>query len=311
MDFKYGDNSIIEIKFQNDLEFKDELEQIKKDLGYLDFMMVRNKIQNEIVEVTMHGNEESVLFKPFQELDNLEKVTFDDSTKEICEYVCYCCYNLKEVNLPKNLKDLGKSAFQYCEALESISIPDGVTEIQDETFNRCKSLKKLKLPTSLQAIKACAFGNCKSLTEIEIPEGTISIGVGAFENNDLLEKVSLPSTITQIANNAFEHCDKLNEVLYKNVNISEILKFDIKDANRFKIAKEIVDNNIDFNKFDDDEKDFVINELKTKSLNQMIETLVLNDTTTKIDLNVLLDKINKMTNEQYKNDIDKNKQEIR
>ena len=122
------------------------------------------------------------IFKGHKEL---ERVEFPDTVIEIGGFVFDGCENLKDVELPANLRDFWQYAMTRC-GIEEIDIPGSVERIAAFTFNECAQLKTVKVNDGTKKILAWAFKDCVSLVD-----------------------VYLPSTIEEISDKAFEGCPKV------------------------------------------------------------------------------------------------------
>ena len=164
------------------------------------------------------------------------KFTLPNTVLEIMPAAFSYSYNLKEINLSKNLKIIGDSAFYSC-GLSSIIIPDSVEQIGENTFRNCNSLKSVKLSKDLKSIASglcmdcgslisvefgdkvklignSAFRNCKSIKTISIPTGATKIYYGAFDGCTNLIQLFIPKSIETIENYAFSNCIHLSEIYY-------------------------------------------------------------------------------------------------
>ena len=104
---------------------------------------------------------------------------------------------VKEIELPDTVTEIGPRAFEKCLELEKIHIPDGVKKIGYGAFWDCRSLKGLTLPDSVEAIGNCAFACCNSLTEFRIPENLRSMGDGVFADCTSLVRFTQEETETK------------------------------------------------------------------------------------------------------------------
>lgn len=109
---------------------------------------------------------------------------------------------LTEVILPKGLKKISKDAFMNCVNLRRINIPDGVTEIGDGAFNSC-DLTELYLPDSVTALGVDLLGGCKSLKKIRLPAQIREIPNGMFLLCYKLLSVFIPRSVQKIGGDAF------------------------------------------------------------------------------------------------------------
>ena len=99
--------------------------------------------------------------------------------------------DIKSINIPSNIKEIGGCVFKRCENLKSVSIPNSVTEIGNYVFDGCKSLTNISIPDSVTEIGRNVFGGCKSLTNITIPDSTTIVWTDAFANSSF-ERISIP-----------------------------------------------------------------------------------------------------------------------
>jgi uncharacterized protein YjdB len=160
------------------------------------------------------------------------------------------CIELKSVNIPNSVIDIGSFAFGGCISLTSIDVdpsnkfyqsengvlfnkgktellqypsaktqtsyilPDSVISIGDHAFKNCSNLTTITIPDSVTSIGSYAFSYCYSLTNITIPDGVTSIGEGAYSRCSRLTSIALPNSIISIGNYAFEDCTALKDVYY-------------------------------------------------------------------------------------------------
>lgn len=134
---------------------------------------------NALTDITIGNSVESI------ELDALygigiKKLVLPASLKTIDGYSLLALWELEEIEMPDNVKEIGRSAFDYNEKLTTIIFGRGITKIPDS---------------------CCHYD--RALTTVVIPEGITSIGSGAFWWCTSLESVTFPSTVTEI-NNSFE-----------------------------------------------------------------------------------------------------------
>ena len=104
--------------------------------------------------------------------------------------------NIKEVELPSTIIEIGESAFSDYgfESLKKINIPSSVTTIGDWAFARCSALTSIDIPVSVTSIGEGAFEYCESLATITFG-GTVAewnkISLGEDWNN------GVPATYVQ------------------------------------------------------------------------------------------------------------------
>lgn len=71
---------------------------------------------------------------------------------------------LRSIELPANLKIIGRDAFKDCTALEGIEIPDCVTSIGEYAFYGCNNIKNLTIPDGVSTIYTSSLPSLDSLT---------------------------------------------------------------------------------------------------------------------------------------------------
>lgn len=135
----------------------------------------------------------------FSENSQLEKVEFEDdsSITEIPEFCFFNCYNLKSINLPKNIKKLEKMAFILCSKLTNISL-EHIEVIGDNAFMSTR-LQRIVIPSSIEKIGENAFGSCNSLREIifESNSQLTEIGKDPFSNCKNIELLEMPGSFNR------------------------------------------------------------------------------------------------------------------
>ena len=77
----------------------------------------------------------------------------------------YLAHNsdLISIDIPSNIKSIGKYAFRNCKNLETVAISNGVTTIGYEAFKNCSSLTSVTIPNSLTSIGDEVLYGCSSL----------------------------------------------------------------------------------------------------------------------------------------------------
>lgn len=120
--------------------------------------------------------------------------------------------DLKTVEVPDNVTEIGIFAFAYCTKLERVTLPDSIKEIRMGAFYDCQNLKDIKLPEKLEIIRNDAFSNCKSLTDVRLPSGVKIIEKGTFAECTSLENLQLSNNTTEIEEIAFYNCTSLKSI---------------------------------------------------------------------------------------------------
>lgn len=120
-----------------------------------------------------------------------DKVTDDLIYSSNNSIIYYADANLKQIDLPKALLEIGDFAFAYCSDIKNIDIPQSVNKIGSNAFDGCTGLTSVTFPETLNTIGANAFDGCTGLLEVNIPGSTTSIGEDAFKGTTSLKHVYL------------------------------------------------------------------------------------------------------------------------
>ena len=143
----------------------------------------------------------------FRHCKNLKDINIPDSVTELGRG-CFCGTGLEIIVLPSKLKIVTHAAFNKCEKLRNIVFPESLISIEDFSLGYT-SLESVILPAHLESIGYKAFENCKHLSNIVFNEGLKKIEANAFEKCDMLRKIRFPDSLTHIGEEAFKSCHNL------------------------------------------------------------------------------------------------------
>ena len=134
---------------------------------------------------------------------------------------------LKQVNLPKSIRNVTARAFLGSYGLTTINV-DGENQfyksVDGVLFNRSGSeliafpsenATTYSIPAGTKKIAACAFyasSNYSSLTSVNFPEGLEEIGERAFYNQKFISTFVFPSSLKKIGDHAFMMFDSAVQV---------------------------------------------------------------------------------------------------
>ena len=145
----------------------------------------------------------------------LQSITLPEAL-ETLENSCFAFCNLRNVEIPGSVMEIGRNAFMKNEGLLKVRLAIGVRNIGEGAFYGCLSMVQAQLPESLEKIDRWGFKDCKNLKRIIIPASVKQIGTCAFEGCTALEDVTLLSADTMIKKGAFKNCpdevEKLSEL---------------------------------------------------------------------------------------------------
>ncbi len=189
----------------------------------------------------------------FKDCTNLKAVNIPDTVTEIGESAFENCRVLEKINIPDSVTKIGSRAFANCKSLIDVNIPSSVSEIGNSVFGGCSSLVSVKIPNRVTKISEGLFGNCKSLTSVTVPNGVIEIGDKAFAGCVTLPNILIPKTVTKIGSRAFANCKILEIMIIPNSvkdigeeafgGCKQLQQFTL--PTRFTIFKDDIDKQID------------------------------------------------------------------
>ena len=165
----------------------------------------------ENANISINSNVTNIKESSFYCKSNILSVTFssDCSLKAIERRAFYQCTNLKSIEFPPNLGEIGEYAFYKCTSLKTVKFASKMKTIQKYAFNSCSALEEVifdDLDKSIElSIQEFCFDSCANIKSIRLCEGLTSIGNSFLRSNKELNSISFPSTIKTINENSFEN----------------------------------------------------------------------------------------------------------
>ena len=87
--------------------------------------------------------------------------------------------NISEVVLPETIRKVGKEAFYYLTDIKKVNMPSSLIEIGEDAF-WSTGISEVILPDGLKTVGRNAFQYCNDLTKLVIPQSVESISGNAF-----------------------------------------------------------------------------------------------------------------------------------
>lgn len=126
--------------------------------------------------------------------------------------------NAQIVNIPNNVKIIGKCAFKDHTKITKIIFHDSIKLIDESAFERCIGITYLNLPKSLEILGKMAFARCYNLAFIEFNDSLEKIGEECFNYCERLKYLQLGKTLSYIHPSAFNNCSNLSEIHISDKN---------------------------------------------------------------------------------------------
>ncbi len=125
-------------------------------------------------------------------------------------------YNVKNFELPENIKFIGKYVFERS-PIEHFKIPEKVGSIKKGTFGVSKA-KDIKLHKNLVSIGDGACFACFDLSHLTVPEKVGYIGKNCFSSSLNLNQLEFLGDVIVLGKNCFNMCNSLQIVYFPNTD---------------------------------------------------------------------------------------------
>lgn len=121
------------------------------------------------------------------------------------------CHNLKTIDIPASVTELGDCSFYDCWELDNISFSGpGLKSIGEKAFYGAVKVAKFDIPSTVEEIDSLAFVGCP-LTEITLPDALRKLGGRAFWACQL-QTINIPAGLTEIGLTPFMNIPTLVSV---------------------------------------------------------------------------------------------------
>lgn len=123
----------------------------------------------------------------------------------------YAGLNMKEMEIPASVVEIGDNAFRWCDSLERVTILGPVEIIGEAAFSYNPRLASINLPSTVKSIGREAF-QYSALTSIHFPDQLTIIEERVLDGCDKLTEVTLGNHVTAIRDFAVQSCRSLTHI---------------------------------------------------------------------------------------------------
>ena len=185
-----------------------------------------------VISLYNSSEERSIFAKAEVEYEELERRVVEE--RKVINPLYESTLQIKTINIPNTVKEIGDNAFEICTSVETINIPDSVTNIGNYAFFGCTGLTSINIPNNVTTIGDFAFSICSRLTSVEIPSSVTSINNTAFAWSNSLSDIYVNNTKSNLPLENYEetyayihysdckHKIDINMYSNKNIEIEEL-----------------------------------------------------------------------------------------
>lgn len=114
--------------------------------------------------------------------EQITEIEISSNIRRLLDWQCYDLTNIKEINFPENIHDIGVGCFTNCSSVEQVIFTGKIKTIQNNAFENCASLKSIELTDSLTDLGAEVFLGCVSLEKVKLSQNITKINAGVFRD---------------------------------------------------------------------------------------------------------------------------------
>ena len=184
-----------------------------KGLAKSSYYMTRGEaemVNNFQLDGLFNANTSISYFNEFSYFTGITKIGTHDDSEESKSYAPFRqCTNLKEITLPKSVKEFGARAFDQTRNIEVMNGIENVTKYGNASVQGTFSANSTQVIDTIYADKLTGdfqfnnvFTGNYGVKNVVIAEGVTTIGIGAFFKLENLESIVIPSTVSYIGSGA-------------------------------------------------------------------------------------------------------------
>ena len=167
-----------------------------------------------VEKVTLPSTLKTIEYGAFYKIGAVESLVIPDGCESIGE-IAFKLSNIKSVEIPASVKNVGKNAFLECPNLETVVCK--AETIGYQSFKSCAVLSNLDID-GVKAIGEQAFYACSALKTVVIPDSCETIETLAFKTSGIVN-LTVGSGLTSVKTGVFEGCESLSTIVYKSKEV--------------------------------------------------------------------------------------------
>lgn len=126
----------------------------------------------------------------------IESITFPSSLEIIEGWAFRFCDNLKVIEIPNSVSEIGELAFEFCSNIENVILSNKLSVLRRQTFSGCNKLKEMNIPSSVRSIEETALGWTYNLENLVLNNGLKEIK-DDFKFTKI-NKLYIPKTVEKV-----------------------------------------------------------------------------------------------------------------
>lgn len=140
----------------------------------------------------------------------------------IGNHAVWGCKNLKGIDIPNLVTEVGANCFEQCDSLKFAIIGNSVPAINDNTFADCYSLTDITIPKNVASVGNYAFDGCKAMTNVFIADRNTILELGSNGNEPMFSDCPLDSVYIG-GNISYSYADSCGySPFYRNTSLRAV-----------------------------------------------------------------------------------------
>ena len=140
----------------------------------------------------------------------------------IGNHAVWGCKNLKGIDIPNLVTEVGANCFEQCDSLKFAIIGNSVPAINDNTFAGCYSLTDITIPKNVASVGNYAFVGCKAMTNVFIADRNTILELGSNGNEPMFSDCPLDSVYIG-GNISYSYADSCGySPFYRNTSLRAV-----------------------------------------------------------------------------------------